>query len=117
MLAARHRLEEHAFDKAEQLDKDWIVPVESGRIYLHYRFASRAVARSRAATEAAPDQYFAWYVRGCAESEAGLKRPAIDSFQHCLQLCPGHVDALQKLRNLNSDGMAPVRWLKSLFKR
>jgi len=117
MLAAKHKLEEHAFNKAEQLDKDWIVPLESALIYLHYRFASRAVARARAATEAAPDQYFAWYVRGCAESDAGLKRPATESLQHCLQLSPGNVEARERLEKLNSDGLSPVRWLRSLFSR
>jgi tetratricopeptide (TPR) repeat protein len=117
MLAARHKLEDHAFNKAEQLDKDWIVPLESALIYLHYRFASRAIARARAATEAAPDQYFAWYVRGCAESDAGMKRPATESLQHCLQLCPGHVEAQERMRKLSSDGLAPVRWLRNLFSR
>jgi tetratricopeptide (TPR) repeat protein len=117
MLAARHKLEEHAFNKAEQFDKDWIVPLESALIYLHHSFASRAVARARVATEAAPDQYFAWYVRGCAEADAGIKRSATESFQHCLQLCPGHVEAQQRVRKLNSDGLSPVRWLRSLFSR
>jgi len=117
MLAARHKLEEHAFNKAEQLDKDWLVPLESALIYLHYRFASRAVARARLATEAAPDQYFPWYVRGRAESEAGFSRPASESFVHCLQLCPGHVEAQQELRKLDSDGLAPLRWLRGLFRR
>jgi tetratricopeptide (TPR) repeat protein len=117
MLAAHHKLEEHAFNKAEQLDKDWIVPLESALIYLHYRFASRAVARARAATEAAPDQYFAWYIRGCAESDAGMKRPATESLQHCLQLCPGHVEAQEQMRKLGSGGLAAMRWLRSLFSR
>jgi tetratricopeptide (TPR) repeat protein len=117
MLAAQHKLEEHAFNKAEQLDRDWLVPLETALIYLHYRFASRAIARARAAAEAAPDQYYAWYVRGCAEADAGMKRPANESFQHCLQLCPGHVEAKERLRKLSSDGLAPVRWIRNLFIR
>src|SRR5262245_6593092 len=85
MLAARHKLEDHAFSKAEQLDRDWLVPLESALIYLHYRFASRAVVRARQATEAVPDQYFAWYVRGSAEGDAGMKRPATESLEQCLR--------------------------------
>lgn len=117
MLAARHKLEEHAFDKAEQLDKDWIVPLESALIYLHHHFPSRAVARARTATEAAPDQYYAWYVRGCAEGDAGMTRPATESFQHCMQLCPGHVEALLRLNQLGSTVLSPVTWLRRLFSR
>jgi len=117
MLAARHKLEEHAFNKAEQIEKDWLVPLESAPIYLHYRFASRALALARQATEAAPDQYYTWYVRGCAEADVGMKRPATESFQHCLQLCRGHVEAQERLRKLDSDGISPLRWLRGLFTR
>jgi hypothetical protein len=117
MLAARHKLEEHAFNKAEQLDKDWLIPLESALIYLHYRFPSRAVVRSRVATEAAPDQYFPWYVRGCAEADSGMKRPATESLQHCLQLCRGHTEAQERLRKLDSDSLTPLRWLRGLFSR
>lgn len=112
MLAGRQKLEDHCFTKAEEVEDDWLVPLESARIYLHYRFPSRAVARARRATEAAPDQYFAWYVRGCAEVEAGMTRMAVESFEHCLQLCRGHVEAQRYLSQLRSRAWSPLHWLR-----
>jgi tetratricopeptide (TPR) repeat protein len=116
MLAGRQKLEEHCFNKAAQLDSDWLILLESALIYMHYNFASRAVVRARSAAEAAPDQYHIWFVRGCAEDAAGMKRPSAESLEQCLRLCPGHADALQRLGGLNG-GFSPLTWLRRVIFR
>jgi hypothetical protein len=115
MLACRQNLEDHCFDKARQLDRDWIVPLESALIYVYYKFHSRAVIRARQATQSAPGEYYAWYVQGLAEAGAGMEQPATASFQHCLQLCPGHVDAQTQLQAAQSAASSPLRWLSKRF--
>ena len=46
MLATKQDVDAHCFDKAQQLDRDWLVPLESALIYLHHNLASRAQARA-----------------------------------------------------------------------
>ena len=73
MLACKQKLEEHCFAKAQQLDGDWLVALESALIYLHYEFPSRAVVRARLATELAPDEYHPWYVRRQGRGRVGAR--------------------------------------------
>ena len=101
MLACQQKLEEHCFAKAQEIDGTWLVALESALIYLNYKFPSRAVVRARLATELAPAEYYGWFVRGMAEAELGLSRAAIESFDQCLQLCPRHVEALARRRELS----------------
>jgi tetratricopeptide (TPR) repeat protein len=106
MLACKQKLEEHCFAKAQEIDGDWLVALESALIYLHYDFPSRAVVRARLATELAPAEYHPWFVRGMAEAELGLRSSAGESFEQCLQLCPRHVEALAHRRELSA-GWSP----------
>ncbi len=114
MLATKQSVDAHCFDKAQQLDADWLVPLESALIYLDYDMASRAQARARAAVEKAPDQYYCWYVSGCAQSTLGLRRQAKESFEQCLKLSPRHVEAAARLAALDGGGSLTRifrRWL------
>jgi tetratricopeptide (TPR) repeat protein len=110
MLACRQKLEEHCFAKAQEIDGNWLVAMESALIYLHYKFPSRAVMRARLATELAPAEYHPWFVRGTAEAELGLRQAAIESFDQCLQLCPRHVEALARRRELSAGWSASTVW-------
>lgn len=116
MLATKQALHEHAFAKARESNPDWLVATETARIHLHYQFPSRAVVFARQAAEAAPDQAFAWLVRGQAEAAAGMRQPATDSFRHCLQLCPRHADAETALAELRSSWSIAAT-LRNLLRR
>jgi tetratricopeptide (TPR) repeat protein len=102
MLATRQKMDDHCFTKAREVDADWIVPLESALVYLHYRFPARAVRCARLATELAPAEYYAWFVRGCAEQDAAMGNLALQCFRTCLQICPGHVEAKQRLERRKS---------------
>jgi tetratricopeptide (TPR) repeat protein len=113
MVASRQPLDRHCFDKARELDADWLVPLETALIYQHYSFPSQGLARARLATELAPDQAYPWYVRGDLEAALGMTRPATTSFTHCLQLCPGHVEAGSRLAQVRRS-----KWsIRRLFRR
>ena len=43
MLAKREATAEYCFQKAELVDRDWLVTLEIGEIYLHYEQASGAL--------------------------------------------------------------------------
>jgi tetratricopeptide (TPR) repeat protein len=101
MLATKQKLDAHCFDKAQQLDRDWLVMLENALVYLHYDMASLGLGRARGAVEAAPDQYYAWYVYGLSQAALGLHRPAKESIAQCLKLCPQHVEASTQLNKLN----------------
>ena len=46
MLASRQQLDRHCFDKAQQVDADWLVPLETALIYRYYRFPSQGLGPS-----------------------------------------------------------------------
>lgn len=100
LLANRQSVEEHCFAKARQIDADWLVPLETALIYRHYKIPSKAVTQARLATDAAPDQAYAWFVRGAAERALDQTRAAQKSFEHCLQLSPNHQEARTHLAEL-----------------
>jgi tetratricopeptide (TPR) repeat protein len=114
MVAGKQDLDRHCFDKAQELDPDWLVPLEVARIYLYYHKPSQALNRARRAVESAPDAYFAWYVQGLCQSQLGLTRPAQESFRHCLEICPRHADAQQQLRLLKKWSWSPMKILRRL---
>jgi tetratricopeptide (TPR) repeat protein len=72
MLARKDPVHEYCFDKAIQLDPDWLVPLEIGDVYLHYRHAAKALTRIRQALERAPDRAHCWYRQGACELDLGL---------------------------------------------
>jgi tetratricopeptide (TPR) repeat protein len=117
MLGGRSEVEEHCFDKAQQLDGDWLIPLEIALIYLHYRRPSKALSRVRRAVDAAPDCFYAWYVQGLCQMRMGLDRQARQCFERCLDLCPRHADSLSRLAELDQQSWSPARlWRRLLGK-
>ncbi len=117
LLASRRGMDQHCFDKAQQLDPDWLVPLEAGRVYMHYGKPSLAVPRLRKAVEAAPEAAYAWYVLGTCQAAMGFTKPAKQSFQRCLELSPRHEGAAEQMRNLGQWSWSPIRWLRRLTGR
>ncbi|HQU41643.1 MAG: hypothetical protein B7Z73_02475 [Planctomycetia bacterium 21-64-5] len=116
MLARKQDTDRHCFDKAQQLDSDWLVPLESALVYLYYRQPSKALARAQRAVEKAPDQYYTWYVQGTCQLRLEHAQPARQSFERCLELCPRHVEAQARLTELNNRGWSPMRLVRRLFR-
>jgi tetratricopeptide (TPR) repeat protein len=110
-------VDRYCFDKAIQLDSDWLVPLEIGQVYLYHRRPTKALARVRQAVEKAPDQPFAWYLQGVCQRELNMVDPAKRSFRRCLEIVPNHTDADRALHELNEQGWSPLRALKGLFRR
>jgi tetratricopeptide (TPR) repeat protein len=117
LVAGSQDLDRHCFDKAQQIDSDWLVPLEISLIYLHYRLPSRGLDRVRKAVEAAPDRHYAWYVQSQCEIELGLTTRAHLSLCRCLELSPGHVEAERKMAEVRHGGMPWLRTLRRLFGR
>ncbi|MGA2440760.1 MAG: hypothetical protein ABSH08_07365 [Tepidisphaeraceae bacterium] len=113
MLSRKEDIDEYCFDKATQLDGDWLVLLEIGVIYLHYGRATRALQRTRAAVEKAPDHAYCWHCQGVCELALGLTGSAQKSFQHCLGLAPNHPLARQSINEMNNNR----RILRSFFRR
>jgi tetratricopeptide (TPR) repeat protein len=104
LVASKDRVDRHCFDKAVQLEHDWLVPLEIAQIYRHYRVPSKALSRVRQALEQAPDNAYCWFVRSQCEEELGLTAPALTSLKRCLELVPGHVEAQRRRQALARQG-------------
>ena len=109
--------ESYCFDKAQETDRDWLVSLEIALIYLYYKKPGKALPRIRNAVELGSESYHSWYVQGCCQSKLGFISQAKQSFGHCLELCPHHVDAGQKLIGLDRRIWSPLGMLRRLFKR
>jgi tetratricopeptide (TPR) repeat protein len=108
MLARREPTEQHCFDKAVQLDNDWLLLIEIALIYRLYKRHAKALARCRQATERAVDQPFCWYQQGRAEAAMGLNKPARRSFKQCLDLDPKNSAARAAMYELDG-GVGSIR--------
>jgi Flp pilus assembly protein TadD len=117
MLARKDNLDEYCFDKAAQLDPDWLVPLEIGAIYLHYGREAKALTRTRQAVEKAPDQAYCWYRQGECELALGLTGPAERSFARCLQLVPNHADAARAVAGMKTNRRVVRRFFRRMFGR
>jgi tetratricopeptide (TPR) repeat protein len=104
MLARRDPIEEHCFNKAVQLDADWLILIEVAGIYEHYRRHAKALMRYSQAVERAPDQAYCWYLQGRCQVLMGLPKPARQSFKQCLDLEPKHFAAREAVKQLDGPG-------------
>jgi tetratricopeptide (TPR) repeat protein len=102
VVAGKQRNDRYCFDKAQLADKDWLVPLESALIYMHYSNHSMAQQRAQMAVEKAPQAYYPWYVLGLCQTKLGFDSAALSSFNRCVQLCPRHDDALSRIRELET---------------
>lgn len=117
MVAARQKTDGNCFDNAQQLNPDWLVALEAALVYLNYRSPSKALGRARHAVERAPEHAYAWYVQGLCQTRIGFDQQAVQSYQRCLEMCPGHEDAKRRLRELEQLSWSPWRRLRRLFTR
>jgi len=117
MLARKELLECHCFDKATQLDPDWLVMLEIGDIYQYYGLLAKALIRLRQAVEKAPDQAHCWYRCGQCEMAMSLMRAAQLSLTRCLELSPKHQEARQCLRKLQESKWTVLGLLRRLLRR
>jgi tetratricopeptide (TPR) repeat protein len=117
MVAARQDMDRFCFDKAQELDADWLVPLEAARIELYYHRPSKALGRIRRALDIDPEAHYVWYVQGICQSELGLTRAGRASFQRCLELSPRHADAEKQLRRLQDWNWSPMKIFRRLFGR
>lgn len=115
MASGREEIDRHCFDKAIQLDPDWLVPLEIALIYLHYGNATKALARAHEAVGKAADSPYCWYVQGVCQTELDLESQAERSFERCRELAPNHTEAGQRLAELRNRGWSFGRSLRRLF--
>jgi tetratricopeptide (TPR) repeat protein len=113
MLARKEKAEEHCFEKAVQLDRDWLVRLDIANVYLFHDRPTKALAWIRRAVEEASDHAYCWYFQGRCEIALGLDRAAEASFKRCLQLAPKHADARRELEELKRGG----KGVRNLFRR
>ena len=117
MLARRDAVAEHCFDKAIQLDPDWIILIEVAAIYMYYRRHAKALGRCAAAVERAPDQAYAWYQQGRCQMLTGLSKPARLSFKQCIDLEPKHHGARAALKEMEQGDGFFKRAVRRVFGR
>ena len=116
MLARKEDIDDYCFDKAVQIDPDWLVPLEIGGIYEHYGRAPKGLKRIRQALEKAPDHAYCWYRQGACELALGLTTAAEKSFARCLQLAPNHPEARDELHKLAQGGGGMRRLMSRIFR-
>ena len=113
MVASRQTNDRHCFDRAQILSSDFLVPLETGLIYMHHRAFMKAQQRVRDAINKQPDCHFAWLIIGQCQEASGMSDAAIESYQHCLELYPQHSDARSRLAQLE----ATPWYVKNVFRR
>jgi tetratricopeptide (TPR) repeat protein len=110
-------VDRYCFDKAVQVDGDWLVPLEIAQVYMYHGRPSKALMRVRQAVEKAPDEPYAWYFQGLCERELNLLDAARRSFRRTLEIVPRHTDADRALFELTQHGWSLRRALRKLFGR
>ncbi|QDT97144.1 tetratricopeptide repeat protein [Gimesia aquarii] len=106
-----------SFDKAFLANNDWLVSLETALIYLFYRSYSKAQQRARVAVEKSPDSFYCWYILGVCGQKLGFTSSAEMNFTRCLELCPNHVEAEQRLFEINQSSWSVGRFLKRMIGR
>jgi tetratricopeptide (TPR) repeat protein len=117
MVVTRSDVDRYCFDKAIQLEPDWLVPLEIAQAYLFHGYPSKALGRARLAVEKGADQPFPWYFQGVCERELDLCDAAVRSFRRVLEIVPNHIDAQRHMTELDQQGWSPFRTLRRLFRR
>jgi tetratricopeptide (TPR) repeat protein len=117
MIVTRSSVDRYCFDKAMQLDPDWLVPLEIAQAYLYHGYPSKALAYARQAVSKGADEAFPWYFRGVCERELDLSDAAVRSFRRVVEIVPNHTDADRQLAELNHQGWSLLRTVRRLFRR
>jgi tetratricopeptide (TPR) repeat protein len=116
MVLRRESVDAHCFDKAVQLDPDWLVLIEIAQIYRHHRRPAKALPPARKAVERAPTSAYCWYVQGLCERDMGIYAAAKRSFAQCLDVSPAYVEAKRALEALEAEKSSLTGRLKRLFR-
>jgi tetratricopeptide (TPR) repeat protein len=117
MVARRDALEEYCFDKAIQLDGDWLVLLDIAAVYEHYGRHAKALMRIRRAVELAPDRPFCWYRQGDCEMALGMTTTAEKTLRRCLQAAPKYEPARQRLFEIDNGRGVVKQFFRRMFKR
>ena len=115
LLAAKDPVEQHCFDKARQLSGDWLLRLEIADSYLFFKRPAKAIALLREAIQLAADRPHLWYRQGLCERELGFNAAARQSFNRCVELAPGHLEAKRALHQMESAGWWPARIFRRMF--
>lgn len=115
MVVGRQEIDRHCFDSAQQLDSDWLVPLEIALVYLDYHNPAKAMARARRAVDSAPDRHYPWYVQGLCQQQLSLDAQARESYRNCLNLNPRNADAERRLAELAGQHWSPLAVLRRLL--
>ncbi len=117
MVASRQKNDRHCFDRAQILSSDFLVPLETGLIYMHHRAFVKAQQRVRSAIDKQPDCHFAWLSLGQCQEESGMIEAAIESYQHCLEVYPTHPEARRRLTMLQNSSWSVKNVFRRIFTR
>jgi tetratricopeptide (TPR) repeat protein len=116
MLATRDSVEQYCFDKASQLDGDWLVQIEIAAIYLFYRRHAKALARCRHAVERAAEQPYAWFQKAKCELAMGMPAVAKGSLKQSLDLDPKFPLARELMREVETTGWSIGRMFQRILR-
>lgn len=117
MIVTRSNVDRYCFDKAVQLDSDWLIPLEIAQAYLYHGYPSKALGYARQAVSKGADQPFPWYFQGLCERELDLLDAAVRSFRRVMEIVPNHTDAQRHATELDQEGWSLTRTLRRLFRR
>jgi tetratricopeptide (TPR) repeat protein len=117
MVATRQKFDRYCFDKAAQLDRDWLIPFETAGIYLYYDSPGKALVSARQAAVLDPGSAAVWFRQAACEFELEMNDAARRSLEQCLELCPHHIAAQQMVADIKNRGWSPGRMLRRLFRR
>jgi tetratricopeptide (TPR) repeat protein len=117
MLCRKQKAESHCFEKAMQTDADWLNGVEIALLCRYHGAPAQGLRYLRGVLEKESDQPYPWYVAGLCQADLDMVGAATHSFQRCVDVAPGHVDAMQQIAALSQRSFSPGRWLRGLWRR
>ena len=110
LLAAGRTAAGHCFQKALSVETDWLVPLEIALIHRHYALPSRAMTFARHALQTAGNEPYPWCVLGLCQSDMEMNAAALRSFERCLDVSPGHLEAQRSIARLSRRPFSLFRW-------
>lgn len=115
LLGTRGGGDDHCFDKASSLDRDWLVSLDAATACLCHAAPAKALRRAQQAVERGPSVPRCWLVQGDCQRMLGLEAAARKSFSRCVELSPQHVEARARLSERAGVVTAVVRRLGQFF--
>ncbi len=116
MLVRGERTDIYCFEKATQIDPDWLVRLEIGDVYRHHHRPAKALTYYRQAVERAADQPHTWFSQARCEVDLGLTAAAKKSLSRCLELSPKHEGARRTLRQVTTDARPVRNFIRRVFR-